>query len=68
MVIILVFSNNSNQKEQWIQNGGTLIGYQEAIKWLNESKLELNLKQIKQMQKNISFEQVNDYKGFPNYI
>jgi hypothetical protein len=38
--------------EQWIQNGGTLIGYQEAIKWLNESKLELNLKQIKQMQKN----------------
>jgi hypothetical protein len=30
----------------------------------NESKLELNLKQIKQMQKNISFEQVNDYKGF----
>jgi hypothetical protein len=29
-----LFSNNSKQIEQWIQNGGTLIGYQDAIKWL----------------------------------
>jgi hypothetical protein len=50
--------------EQWIQNGGTLIGYQNAIKWLNESKLiELNFKTNKADAENISFEQVGDYKG-----
>jgi hypothetical protein len=31
--------------EQWIQSGGTLIAYQDAIKWLNDNKLiELVLK------------------------
>jgi hypothetical protein len=25
--------------EQWIQSGGTLIAYQDAIKWLNDNKL-----------------------------
>jgi hypothetical protein len=24
--------------EQWVQNGGTLIAYQDAIKWLSASK------------------------------
>ncbi|MFE3869414.1 M14 family zinc carboxypeptidase [Flavobacterium sp. LS2P90] len=69
--LILVNGNYSSlsQKttakiEQWVQNGGTLIGYQDAIKWLNESKLiELNFKTKKAEAQNISFELVDDYKG-----
>jgi hypothetical protein len=50
--------------EQWVQNGGTLIGYQEAIKWLTDSKLiELGFKKNKGDAGNISFEQVDDFKG-----
>jgi hypothetical protein len=44
-----------------VQNGGTLIAYQDAIKWLNTAKLiELTLKQIKMKLKNISFEEKDD--------
>jgi hypothetical protein len=50
-LIILVNGNYSifpkviTKIEQWIQSGGTLIAYQDAIKWLNDNKLiELVLK------------------------
>jgi shikimate kinase len=39
------FSQVITKIEQWIQSGGTLIAYQDAIKWLNDNKLiELVLK------------------------
>lgn len=50
--------------EQWIQNGGALIGYQDAIKWMNEAKITtLELKSKKTDAKEVSFEQEDDYKG-----
>ena len=50
--------------DQWIQNGGSLIGYQDAIKWLNETKITtLELKSKKSDAKSVSFEQEDDYKG-----
>lgn len=50
--------------EQWIQNGGTLIAYQDAIKWLNDTKfIELTFKKNTMEAKDISFEQSGDYKG-----
>lgn len=50
--------------EQWTQNGGTLIAYQDAIKWLNDAKLiELTLKTSKSEAKAITFEQTSDFKG-----
>jgi hypothetical protein len=46
-----------------VQNGGTLIAYQDAIKWLNTAKLiELTLKQIKMKLKH-SFEEKDDFRG-----
>jgi hypothetical protein len=58
------FERNNHQIEQWVQNGGTLIAYQDAIKWLNTAKLiELTLKQIKMKLKNISFEEKDDFRG-----
>jgi hypothetical protein len=35
----LIFSKVITKIEQWIQSGGTLIAYQDAIKWLNDNKL-----------------------------
>ena len=49
---------------QWVQNGGTLIAYQDAIKWLNKNELtELTLKTSNMEAKAVSFEQTDDYKG-----
>ena len=60
-----VFSTKAISKiEQWIQNGGTLIAYQDAIKWLNDSKfISLTFKTIKNEAKKVSFEQADDYRG-----
>lgn len=50
--------------DQWIQNGGTLIAYQDAIKWLNDSKfIDLTFKTVKSEAKDVSFEQAADYRG-----
>ena len=50
--------------EQWIQNGGTLIAYQDAIKWLNDSKfIDLTFKNIKNEAKDVSYEKAGDYRG-----
>ena len=50
--------------EQWIQNGGTLIAYQDAIKWLNDSKfIDLAFKNIKNEAKDVSYEKAGDYRG-----
>lgn len=50
--------------ENWIQNGGTLIGYQDAIKWLNENNfIEVKFKSNEITAKEISFEQSGDYRG-----
>ena len=50
--------------EQWTQNGGTLIAYQDAIKWLNDTKfIDLTFKTVKSEAKKVTFEQSDDYKG-----
>ena len=69
----LIFVNGSYAKisakttakiGQWVQNGGTLIAYQDAIKWLNKNELtELTLKTSNMEAKAVSFEQTDDYKG-----
>ena len=59
------FSSRAIAKiEQWVQAGGTLIAYQDAIKWLNDAKfIDLTFKTIKNEAKNISFEKADDYRG-----
>lgn len=53
-----------SKMEQWIQNGGTLIAYQDAIKWLNDMKFtDLTFKTVKSEAKKVSFEQADDYRG-----
>jgi hypothetical protein len=49
------FSKVITKIEQWIQSGGTLIAYQDAIKWLNDKLIELVFKTGKLEAKDISF-------------
>ncbi|MGO4905275.1 M14 family zinc carboxypeptidase [Flavobacterium sp. W20_MBD1_R3] len=50
--------------EQWTLGGGTLIAYQDAIKWLNDNKLiEVTFKANKNEAQEISFEQTADFRG-----
>jgi len=46
------------------QNGGTIIGYRNSLKWLNTNKfIKLNFKKSKAKGNNISFDQRQDFRG-----
>ena len=50
--------------EQWVQNGGTLIAYQDALRWLTAWKMiDVNYIKHKEEAKNISYEQRADFRG-----
>lgn len=50
--------------KSWVQDGGTLIGYRNALRWLNSNELiKLDLKKTKREAKNITYEQRSDYFG-----
>ncbi|GGW70495.1 zinc carboxypeptidase [Winogradskyella epiphytica] len=50
--------------QSWISNGGTLIAYKNALKWLNSKKLmKIDFKKNELIAKNISFEQRRDFRG-----
>ncbi|REE82025.1 zinc carboxypeptidase [Lutibacter oceani] len=53
-----------NKLKAWVQSGGILIGYKNAVKWLNSNKfIDLNFENVKVDAKNISFEQKSDFSG-----
>ncbi len=48
----------------WVRNGGTLIGYRSAGRWLNKNELlKMEFKTKKDTAQSISFEQRGDYNG-----
>lgn len=48
----------------WVSEGGTLIAYENTIRWLKTNKLvKLDMKKTKMTAKNITFEQKDDFKG-----
>ena len=50
--------------KKWVEAGGTLIAYRNAVNWLNKQKIfELKLKKDSLVAKNISFEQKEKFKG-----
>ncbi|MEN8885527.1 MAG: M14 family zinc carboxypeptidase [Winogradskyella sp.] len=58
--------NNGNTKKMktWIQNGGTLVAYKNALRWINSKKLmTIDFKKSKRIAKNISYEQRGDFRG-----
>ncbi|SDI33291.1 M14 metallopeptidase family protein [Winogradskyella thalassocola] len=68
--IIMVNSNSglsessTKKLQSWISNGGTLVAYKNALKWLNSKKLmTIDFKKNKLTAKNITYEERSDFRG-----
>lgn len=56
--------NDAKKIKTWVQNGGILIGYKNAGRWLNSNELlKMKFKTRKDTATNISFEQAGNYRG-----
>ena len=52
-----------NKLMGWVKEGGTIIGYKNAVKWLSTNKfIELQFESSKVEAKNISYEQKEDFE------
>jgi len=52
-----------NKLMTWVKEGGTIIGYKNAVKWLSKNKfIELEFESSKVEAKNISYEQKEDFE------
>ena len=56
--------NPTKKLKEWVQNGGTLIGYRSALNWLKRNEfIKLDFKKMERQAKAISFEQRGNYNG-----
>ena len=59
-------AGNDNVKvlKDWVENGGTLIGYKTALRWLNTNEfIKLGFKKMELVAKNITYEERDDFEG-----
>jgi hypothetical protein len=55
---------NTKKMKTWIKNGGTLVAYKNALKWLNSKELmKIDFKKNKLTAKDITYEQRGDFRG-----
>ena len=55
---------HNSKIQNWVKNGGTLIGYRRALNYLKSNKLlNLELKKSQLVAKNITREQAGDFRG-----
>jgi hypothetical protein len=56
--------NVTDKLRNWVRNGGTLIGYRNAVRYLNTNKfIKLDIKKTGIDAKNVTFEQRRDHNG-----
>jgi hypothetical protein len=56
--------SDATKLKNWVENGGTLIGYRNTLRWLNSNEfLKIEFKSTDLTAKNISFEQQRDFRG-----
>ncbi|MCL8008913.1 M14 family metallopeptidase [Gelidibacter japonicus] len=56
--------SNTEKLATWVENGGTLIGFKNTLRWLNTNKfIKLDIKKSERVAKNITFEQRRDDSG-----
>ncbi|MDG5492981.1 M14 family metallopeptidase [Psychroserpens sp. SPM9] len=57
-------SNVAKKLKEWVQNGGTLIGYRSALNWLKANEfIKLDFKKMTHDAKDVTFEQRGDFRG-----
>ncbi|MFT4611594.1 MAG: hypothetical protein ACJA1H_001979 [Glaciecola sp.] len=57
-------SSATKKLKEWVQKGGTLIGYRSALNWLKSSEfIKIDFKKMEREAKDITFEQRGDYRG-----
>jgi hypothetical protein len=55
---------DTKKLKSWIQNGGTLIAYRNALRWLNSKELiKIDFKKKDLIAKGISYEEQSDFRG-----
>jgi len=55
---------NTEKLKAWVEQGGTIIGYRNTVKWFNAQKFaKLEFKKMDRTAKDISYEQRRDYGG-----
>ncbi len=53
-----------DQLKGFVQNGGTLIGFRNSLRWLNSNKfIKLDFKKSKAETKNVQFDQRSNFRG-----
>ncbi len=56
--------NNTKKLKSWIEDGGTLVAYRSALRWLNSEKLmKIDFKKNTITAENISYEQRGNFRG-----
>ena len=62
-----LLSVNKDKLDKWINAGGSLVAYRNAIKWVDKNKLAtIDFKSFDREAKGIGFDQKGDYKGAQN--
>lgn len=55
---------NADKLKAWVKDGGTLIGYRNAVEWFNKSEMiSLKFKKDTLVAKNIAFDKKGDFLG-----
>lgn len=56
--------SNTKKIKTWVENGGTIIGYRNTVKWFNTKELaKLEFKKVEVPAKNVTFEERRDFRG-----
>ena len=54
----------ADKLKAWVSEGGTLIGFENTVKWLNTNELmKLDIKKMESKAKKVTFEQKDDFNG-----
>ena len=55
---------NTKKLKTWVENGGTIIGYRNTLKWFKSKEFaKLEFKKVDVLAKNVTFEEKGDFKG-----